>query len=62
MASMEQYEMSLEQAQRQVIEAEARVAAQVAWIAELNRLHYDTTKAEAQLAVLKNELGLLYEG
>jgi uncharacterized protein (DUF342 family) len=59
--TMEQDETPLERAQRHVLEAEARVAAQVAWIAELTRLRYDTAADEIALAVLKDELQRLYK-
>jgi hypothetical protein len=61
MASMKQYETPLQQAQCQVIEAEAWVAAQVAWIAELNRLHYNMAEAEAMLAELTSRLRCVCE-
>lgn len=53
---MEQDEPPLDKAQRQVIESESRVAAQVAWIAELRRLHQDTTEATTTLIALTNHL------
>lgn len=42
-------------------QAEAQVAAQVAWISELRRLHYDTTEATAVLTALTDELLRCYE-
>jgi hypothetical protein len=53
---MEQDEPPQNRTQRQVIEAEARVAAQVAWIAELRLQHQDTTEATSTLIALTNEL------
>ena len=60
---MEQDEPPQGRAKRQVIEAEARaieakarVAAQVAVIAELRRRHQDTTEATSTLIALTNQL------
>lgn len=65
---MEHNEPPQEQTQPWVIEAEARVArteaqlaVQVAWIAELRRLHYDTTEATATLRALTDQLLRCYE-
>jgi hypothetical protein len=53
--------VALQKAQRDIIEAKARVAAQVAWIAELNRLRHDTAEAVATLNVLTDRLLRCYE-
>jgi uncharacterized coiled-coil protein SlyX len=58
---MEQYETPLEAARRRVIEAELQVAAQVARISGLKRLHEDRTEEEAVLADLEDKLRILYE-
>ena len=49
-------ERPLELAQRQVIEAQARVAAQVALIAEMDRQSYSKVDEEILLAELKETL------
>lgn len=49
------------EAETRATDAEARVAAQVAWIAELRRLHYDTAEATAALVALTDELIRCYE-
>ena len=54
---MAQHEQTpLERAQRQVIEAQARVAEQVALIAEMERQNYSTVDEEILLAELKDTL------
>jgi hypothetical protein len=59
---MEQHdETPLERAQRQLIEAEARVAAQLALIAEMDRQNYSTVDEEIMLDDLKNRLQRCHE-
>jgi hypothetical protein len=58
---MDRDETPQDRAQRQVIEAEAQVAAQVARIAELKRLHHDTKADEVVLTVLKEGLKRFYK-
>jgi hypothetical protein len=60
-ALMEKDKTPLELAHLNVIEVEARVAAQVARIADLIRLYDDTAAAEATLADLKGRLLRCYE-
>jgi hypothetical protein len=57
---MSLYETPLERAQRQVIEAEVRLATQVAWIADMKRQYYDTKYDEVVLTVLKDRLESFY--
>ncbi|WP_028998982.1 hypothetical protein [Azohydromonas australica] len=54
-------ETPLQRVQRRVIEAEAQVAAQVAWIAEMDRMNYSTVDEEIALAVLKDKLRLFQD-
>lgn len=63
LASMKQDEPPQDRAQPWIIGAEARaaktearVAAQVAWLAELRHLGHDTTEATAALIALTNQL------
>jgi hypothetical protein len=48
---MDPYKTPLDQVLRQVIEAEALVSSQVDWIAEMERLCYDTKDDEVMLVL-----------
>lgn len=56
---MDPHETPLEQAQRHVVEAEARVAHQTALVAELARDGHDTTTAELLLSTMQETLFLM---
>jgi hypothetical protein len=56
---MDSRETLLEMAQRHVAEGEARVAQQMALIAELARDGHNTARAQALLATLKGTLGIM---
>jgi hypothetical protein len=55
------YETPLGKAKRHIIESEGRIAAQVAWIAELVRMNYDTAEEELTLVIMKDELRRFHE-
>jgi hypothetical protein len=56
---MDPHETPLEQAQRHVVEAEARVAHQTALVAELTRDGHETTAAELLLSTMQETLLLM---
>jgi putative copper export protein len=58
---MAQQETLLEMAQRHVAAGEARVTQQTALVAELARDGHNTSRAEAQLTILKDTLHLMCE-
>jgi hypothetical protein len=55
------YETPLEKSKRHIIEGEGRIAAQVAWIAELVRMNYDTAAEELSLIIMKDRLRCFHE-
>ena len=58
---MDQYESSLDRVQRDIAEAEERVAQQTAHIAELASRGQNTQKDEAILSIFENTLRFLRE-